>query len=74
MTCKDLLLLKISLYLKSPSAISCAAQPVGLWLEAARKEEGGERGGTVEGRERGGEGKRGRGKMHKSKTEAAVFL
>lgn len=62
MTCKDLLLLKISLYLKSPNASSCAAQLVGLWLEAARKEEGGEGGGRVEGREKGGEEKRGRGK------------
>lgn len=33
-TTKDLLLLKISLYLKSPSVSSCAAHPVGLWLKA----------------------------------------
>lgn len=39
MTCRDLLFLKISLYLKSPSASSCAAQPVGLSLEAAREAE-----------------------------------
>lgn len=34
--CKDLLLLKISLYLKSPNANSCAAHPGALGLEAAR--------------------------------------
>lgn len=40
MTCKDLLLLKISLYLKSPSASFYAAQPVGLRFELAREESG----------------------------------
>lgn len=35
-TCKDLLLLKISLYLKLPNASDYAAQLEGLWLEASR--------------------------------------
>lgn len=75
MTCKDSLLLKISLYLKSPSASFCAAQPVGLGFELASEESGaggGERVGKV--REEEGKEEREGEEKHKNSIEASIFF